>query len=115
MNSYILKKKGDLKMNQCLHILGAKIEGKMCRFKKIYSEEEFKHLLNKLGGVLPPGFVAWHIEEGKNVDNSTFVKKIANLPLIYSKLTGNYADPELYIDIELEAQKNRKENGYVQC
>lgn len=60
-----------------VHFLGVKQDGCMTRFTHEYTDSEFYQLIEEVGGVLPPGWRAWHLEDGETSRNSKRVQAIA--------------------------------------
>lgn len=69
------------------HILGVKRDGVMARFTHEYSDDEFYALVEEIGGVLPPGWAAWHLEDGEDYKNS---KKALALMVRVPSIIGRY-------------------------
>lgn len=78
------------------HYFGLKDGTFRGRFVKRFSDEEFEALLKELGGELPNGVFAWHLEDGENINNSKRVQDIAKLPLVKGS-TGNWLDPAKHL------------------
>ncbi|MEK4983570.1 hypothetical protein [Bacillus sp. FSL K6-6540] len=64
------------------HYLGKRVEGVIGRFWPSFTDEEFETLLERIGGQLPRGWVAWHFEEGETIKNSKRVQIVGMRPLI---------------------------------
>src|SRR5690606_15009485 len=85
------------------HFIGMELENKqMGRFFGGWNDEEFNHIMNKLGGTLPKGFKVWHISEEEIERNSKRVQALKKLPYILEfnpfTITGEgYADAEKYL------------------
>lgn len=64
------------------HYFGTIIDGQRGRFQGGISDAGFEELLNWLGGELPRGFIAWHLQDGETSRNSRRVQAIRSLPII---------------------------------
>jgi hypothetical protein len=64
------------------HIIGNRLNelGSLVRFTHEYSDAEFEELVSFVGGFLPPGWVAWHLEDDKNIENSMRVQALLQIP-----------------------------------
>lgn len=60
-----------------VHFIGVKQDGTMTRFTHEYTDEEFYSLIDDVGGILPTGWKAWHLEDGETLTNSKRVQAIA--------------------------------------
>jgi hypothetical protein len=60
-----------------VHILGVKQDGVMARFTHEYTDDEFYRLIDEIGGLLPPGWAAWHLDDGETLTNSKRVQAIS--------------------------------------
>lgn len=63
------------------HFFGMHIGNVLCRFNAVVDDVEFQTLA-KDG--LPPGWVAWHIPDGENVDNSQRCRDLRTRPIVVS-------------------------------
>lgn len=61
------------------HYFGIRLNGKLSRFCSPVQDEEFRALTSR---GLPVGWVAWHIRDGENVDNSERCRELAKLPIV---------------------------------
>lgn len=62
------------------HFFGIRLDdGKLARFSMPVRDAEFQALTAK---GLPVGWVAWHIPDGENVDNSERCRELAKLPIV---------------------------------
>ncbi|MEC0136149.1 hypothetical protein P4H94_04505 [Paenibacillus macerans] len=90
------------------HFFGIKEGNYRARFFKEYSDEEFYDLvLNDLGGDLPRGVFAWHLEDGEDIHNSKRVQAIAKLPIVTGAF-GNWLDPSEYLPGLMEEQARER-------
>jgi len=60
-----------------VHFIGVKQDGIMTRFTHEYTDADFHQLIDDVGGILPPGWKAWHLEDGETLRNSKRVQAIA--------------------------------------
>jgi hypothetical protein len=67
-----------------LHIIGIIVGGRRGRFVQEYDDAAYYRLpYIRLWGCLPPGMLAWHLNEGENIETSERVREIARLPIAY--------------------------------
>ena len=70
--------------NAVLHILGIIVEGQRGRFVQEYNDAAYYELpYIRKWGCLPSGMLAWHLNEGENIETSERVREIARLPIAY--------------------------------
>lgn len=62
-----------------LHVFGVKINGKLGRLEGSVDDKRFEELTAR---GLPIGWVAWHFEDGENVENSVKAKAVYKLPVV---------------------------------
>jgi hypothetical protein len=62
-----------------VHYFGIRINGVLGRFSGAVVDAEFQHVT---ANGLPQNWVAWHLEDGENIDNSERVRQIRDLPLV---------------------------------
>lgn len=66
-----------------VHYIGTTDDhGQRCRFRKQYSDQQFKALLLRCGGYLPRQFWAWHLQDGENTDNSARAEALVSQPVV---------------------------------
>lgn len=79
------------------HYFGLKEGDFRGRFFRGFNDDEFEEMVFKqLGGVLPKGVFAWHLEDGENIHNSKRVQAIAKLPMVTGAV-GNWLDPNIHL------------------
>lgn len=62
------------------HFFGIRLDGgRLARFSQSVDDAKFERMT---ASGLPPGWVAWHIEEGENRSNSQRVAALAELPIV---------------------------------
>lgn len=76
---------------EATHYLGRRLSGKLARFTSPLSDKEFYALTSE---GLPPGWVAWHLEPGENIDNSQRVQELSRLPVVV-EVCGSIAAMEI--------------------
>ncbi|MEK5235488.1 hypothetical protein NST99_07290 [Paenibacillus sp. FSL L8-0470] len=95
------------------HFFGLKDGDFRGRFPQQFSEEEFEELVFvQLGGELPKGVFAWHLEDGETLENSKRVQAIAKLPIVTGPF-GNWLNPKTHLPkmkAEQEAREAHKAN-----
>lgn len=76
------------------HFLGKKIGYVLTRFIKPLNDEQFNEVSER---GLPDGWVAWHLEDGEDVDNSERVKALSERPIavvLSNGALGNLKTPK---------------------
>ena len=64
------------------HVIGMRVQGEMGRFLDVFDDAAFDALIDSLGGDLPAGFVAWHLDSHEWAGNSRKAAKIGAHPII---------------------------------
>lgn len=72
------------------HYFGIRLGGKLARFTASVRDDEFLALTRD---GLPEGWVAWHIPDGENVDNSDRCRSLRKLPIVVIVSGGLAAFP----------------------
>lgn len=64
-----------------IHILGKKEDSICIRYSYTYTDQEFKDLLQEVGGFLPIGWRVWNFDENETIYNSfSFREFYLNIP-----------------------------------
>lgn len=84
------------------HYLGKRIDGRLTRFTQGFNDEQFEAMLERIGGNLPVGWVAWHFNDDETIRRSKRVQAVAKHPVIVEAREG----VERWIVRDLEAQQS---------
>jgi hypothetical protein len=64
------------------HYIGMRLEGEIGRFSRQLSDEEFDPIAKR---GLPPGFLAWHLEDDEDTSNSDRCRLLRKRPLVVAQ------------------------------
>lgn len=84
-------------------------DGQFTRFVPEFDDDAFYTLTDKIGGVLPPGWKAWHLEQSEIDNRGPRVLEIAKRPT--SWVSAERVAEELLMDARIVSVKTRKEDA----
>lgn len=82
------------------------LPGEQVRFAKIYTDQEFDAIMQRLNGRLPADWVVFHLGQYEHIKNSSRVWEIAKIPVATDAI-GRYLQVEEFIF--QDADKSEKE------